>query len=160
MTTIANNTFAAACYDTNTAAELEAALRGPANEQDCAEWGITPEEWREAVEEALAAKREETAAAVTAKIAKLENEWQAATAAIQTAGLTGWTRQAAMAGVERGAMIRIGQAAEPLAHQLGLDPEDPAYDRHGIEVKGYEAIGRVAWEAYVADRLRAVIASI
>ena len=32
MTTIANNTFAAACYDSNTVAELEAALRGPANE--------------------------------------------------------------------------------------------------------------------------------
>ena len=66
MTTIANNTFAAACYDTNTAAELEAALRGPANERDCAEWGIAPEEWREAVEAALAAKREEAAAAVAA----------------------------------------------------------------------------------------------
>ena len=97
---------------------------------------------------------------ITEKIAKLENEWREANAAIQTAGLTGWTRQAAMAGVERGAMIRIGQAAEPLAHQLGLDPEDPAYDRHGIEVKGYEAIGRAAWAAYVSDRLRTVIASI
>ena len=160
MTTIANNTFAAACYDTNTAAELEAALRGPANEQDCAEWCITPEEWREAVADALAAKREEAAAAITEKIAKLENEWREANAAIQAAGLAGWTRQAAMAGVERGAMIRIGQAAEPLAHQLGLDPEDPAYDRHGIEVKGYEAIGRAAWAAYVSDRLRTVIASI
>ena len=98
--------------------------------------------------------------AITEKIAKLENEWRAATAAIQAAGLTGWTRQAAMAGVERGAMIRIGQAAEPLAHQLGLDPEDPAYDWQGIPLTGYEAIGRVAWEAYVADRLRTVIASI
>ena len=58
MTTIANNTFAAACYDSNTVAELEAALRGPANEQDCREWGITAEEWRESVEAALAAKRE------------------------------------------------------------------------------------------------------
>ena len=66
MTTIANNTFAAACYETNTAAELEAALRGPANEQDCAERGISPKEWREAVEAALAAKREEAAAAVAA----------------------------------------------------------------------------------------------
>ena len=97
---------------------------------------------------------------ITEKIAKLENDWQAATAAIQTAGLTGWTRQAAMAGVERGAMVRIGQAAEPLAHQLGLDPEEPAYEYAGYEVTGYEAIGRAAWEAYVADRLRTVIASI
>ena len=160
MTTIANNTFAAACYDTNTAAELEAALRGPANEQDCAEWGITPEEWREAVEEALAAKREETAAAVTAKIAKIEEEWRAATAAIQASGLTGWGRQAAVAGIETGAMNRIGKAAEPLAEQLGLDPEEPVYESGGYEATGFEAIGRAAWEGYVADRLRTVIASI
>ena len=97
---------------------------------------------------------------ITEKIAKLETEWREANAAIQAAGLTGWTRQAALAGVERGAMIRIGQAAEPLAHQLGLDPEDPVYDWQGIGLAGYEAIGRAAWEAYVADRLRAVIASI
>lgn len=58
MTTIADNTFAAACYDRNTAAELEAALQGPANEQDCAEWGISPEEWRDQIALALAAKRE------------------------------------------------------------------------------------------------------
>ena len=97
---------------------------------------------------------------ITEKIAKLENEWREANAAIQAAGLAGWTRQAALAGVERGAMIRIGQAAEPLAEQLGLDSEDPAYDWQGTPLTGYEAIGRVAWEAYVADRLRAVIASI
>ena len=58
MSTIADNTFAAACYDTNTAAELESALQGPANEQDCAEWGITPEEWFNQIALALAAKRE------------------------------------------------------------------------------------------------------
>ena len=160
MITIANNTFAAACYDSNTAAELEAALQGPANEQDCAEWGISPEEWREAVEASLAAKREEAAAAVAAKIARIEEEWRAATAAIQASGLTGWGRQSAMAGIETGAMNRIGKAAEPLAEQLGLDPEEPAYDWQGIPLTGYEAIGRAAWEAYVADRLRAVIASI
>lgn len=97
---------------------------------------------------------------VTAKIEKIETEWRAATAAIQASCLTGWGRQAAMAGIETGAMNRIGKAAEPLAHQLGLDPEDPAYDWHGIEVKGYEAIGRAAWAAYVSDRLRTVIASI
>lgn len=160
MTAIADNTFAAACYNTNTAAELEAALQGHANEQDCAEWGISPKEWREAVEEALAAKREEAAAAVTAKIARIEEEWREANAVIQAAGLAGWTRQAALAGVERGAMIRIGKAAEPLAHQLGLDPEDPAYDWQRIGLTGYEAIGRAAWDAYGSDRLRAVIASI
>ena len=97
---------------------------------------------------------------INEKITKLETEWREANAAIQAAGLTGWTRQAALAGVERGAMIRIGQAAEPLAQQLGLDSEDPAYDWQGIGLTGYEAIGRAAWEAYVSDRLRAVIASI
>lgn len=57
-TTIKNDTFAAACYDTCTIAELDAALRGLANPDDCAEWNISAEEWREAVETALAAKRE------------------------------------------------------------------------------------------------------
>ena len=93
---------------------------------------------------------------ITEKIAKLEEEWREANAAIQAAGLTGWTRQAALAGVERGAMIRIGKAAEPMAQQLGIDPEEPAYN----SLTGYEAIGRAAWEAYGADRLRTVIASI
>ena len=160
MTTIADNTFAAACCDTNTAAELKAALQGPANEQDCAEWGISPKEWREAVEEALAEKREEAAAAVTAKIARVEEEWRAATAAIQASGLTGWGRQSAMAGIETGAMNCIGKAAEPLAEQLGLDPEEPVYESGGYEFTGFEAIGRAAWAAYVSDRLRAIIASI
>lgn len=59
MTTIANNTFAAACYDSNTVAELEAALRGPVDENDCKEWNITPEQWREQIQLALAAKTEE-----------------------------------------------------------------------------------------------------
>ena len=95
-----------------------------------------------------------------AKIAKIEEEWRAATAAIQASGLAGWTRQAALAGVERGAMIRIGQAAEPLAEQLGLDPEEPVYESGGYEATGFEAIGRAAWDAYGSDRLRAVIASI
>lgn len=59
MTTIANNTFAAACYDTNTAEELEVALRGPADENDCKEWGITADQWREQIQLALAAKTEQ-----------------------------------------------------------------------------------------------------
>ena len=58
MTTIDDNSFAAACLNTNTVAELEMALRGPANEQDCREWGITADEWRAAVGAALAAKRD------------------------------------------------------------------------------------------------------
>ena len=97
---------------------------------------------------------------IAEKIAKFENEWRAATAAIQASSLAGWTRQAALAGVERGAMNRIGKAAEPLAEQLGLDPEEPVYESGGYEATGFEAIGRAAWEGYVADRLRTVIASI
>ena len=97
---------------------------------------------------------------ITEKIAKLEEEWREANTTIQAAGMTGWVRQAALAGVERGAMIRIGKAAEPMAQQLGIDPEEPAYNWQGIPLTGYEAIGRAAWEAYVADRLRTVIASI
>lgn len=57
-TTIKNDTFAAACYDTCSIAELEAALAGPANPDDCEAWGISAGEWRKAVEAALAAKRE------------------------------------------------------------------------------------------------------
>lgn len=59
MTTIANNTFASACYDSNTVAELEAALQGPVDESDCKAWKITPEQWREQIQLALAAKTEE-----------------------------------------------------------------------------------------------------
>ena len=42
----------------------------------------------------------------------------------------------------------------------GLDPEEPVYESGGYEATGFEAIGRAAWEGYVADRLRTVIASI
>jgi hypothetical protein len=50
--------FAAACYDVNSAAELEAALkRRTADPADCQEWKITPTQWRAAITEALAAKR-------------------------------------------------------------------------------------------------------
>lgn len=97
---------------------------------------------------------------IAAQIATLEAEWKAANAAIQASGLTGWGRQSAMAGIETGAMNRIGKAAEPLAKQLGLDPDEPVYDFGGYEATGYEAIGRAAWAAYVSDRLRAVIDSI
>jgi hypothetical protein len=54
--------FAEACYDTNTIAELENALKQrAADKTDCQEWKITPTQWREAISEALAAKKAEAA---------------------------------------------------------------------------------------------------
>ena len=53
---IADNTFAAACYEQNSVLELQLSLRREADKHDCAEWGITPEQWREQIEIALAAK--------------------------------------------------------------------------------------------------------
>ena len=47
--------FAAACYDTNSIAELQDALaQRSADADDCAAWGITPREWRAAIAAALA----------------------------------------------------------------------------------------------------------
>ena len=52
--------FAEACYDTNTVAELEAALeQRAADTTDCEIWEITPTQWRAAIAEALAAKLED-----------------------------------------------------------------------------------------------------
>ena len=49
--------FAEACYDTNTVAELEEALKQrAADKTDCEEWKITPTQWRAAIAEALEAK--------------------------------------------------------------------------------------------------------
>jgi len=45
--------FAAACSDMNSMDELEEALRGPADARDCQEWGLSPEDWREAIEDAI-----------------------------------------------------------------------------------------------------------
>lgn len=56
--TIADNTFAAACFDQNSIEELEAALLEQPNETDCAEWDLTAEEWREQIALALKEKRE------------------------------------------------------------------------------------------------------
>ena len=54
--------FAEACYDTNSIAELEAALKQrAADKTDCQEWKITPTQWRAAIAEALAAKKAEAA---------------------------------------------------------------------------------------------------
>ena len=53
---VAENTFAAACYDTNTISELRAALDGEADPIDMREWSLSADEWREQVETALAAR--------------------------------------------------------------------------------------------------------
>ena len=50
---IKDNTFAAACYNENTIAELETALVGDADETDMKVWGINQTEWREQIQTAL-----------------------------------------------------------------------------------------------------------
>ena len=49
--------FAGACYDTNTIAELQAALKEPQDSPDCLSdcrlWELDYEEWREAIADAL-----------------------------------------------------------------------------------------------------------
>jgi hypothetical protein len=59
MTTINENTFAAACYEMNSIAELEAAIAGPADKIDMKSWGLTEQEWRDQIALALKAKRED-----------------------------------------------------------------------------------------------------
>lgn len=54
---IEENTFAEACYNKNTIAELEQARNEAADPRDCATWEITAAEWRQQIELALAAKR-------------------------------------------------------------------------------------------------------
>lgn len=58
---IENNTFAAACYDKKTIAELEAAKLGEPDKEEMEKWGLTAEEWLTGIELALAAKCEDTA---------------------------------------------------------------------------------------------------
>jgi hypothetical protein len=49
--------FAEACYNQNSTAELKAALAGKrADRADCAEWGLTAAQWREAIGRALIAQ--------------------------------------------------------------------------------------------------------
>lgn len=57
MTKIADNTFAAAVFDQNSVEEIKDALARPeADATDCAEWGISPAEWRQQLQMALDAK--------------------------------------------------------------------------------------------------------
>lgn len=53
------NTFAAACYDQNTIAELEQALIDGPDATDMANWGITAEEWTNEINSALVALRDD-----------------------------------------------------------------------------------------------------
>jgi len=57
MINIAENTFAAACYDQNSIKELENALIAPADATDMATWSLTEEEYFADIKSALDAKR-------------------------------------------------------------------------------------------------------
>ena len=54
---IESGTFAEACYDSNSIADLEEALAASPDVADMEAWGLTAAEWREQIELALAAKR-------------------------------------------------------------------------------------------------------
>jgi len=54
---IQDNTFAAACYNDNSIAELEQALFEGPDATDMANWGLSESEWREQVEQTLAELR-------------------------------------------------------------------------------------------------------
>jgi len=51
--------FAEACYENNSISELMAATESDADETDCNTWGITAEEWGNAVVAALHARTHE-----------------------------------------------------------------------------------------------------
>jgi len=61
------NTFAEACYDQNSIAELEEALAGPVDEVDCKTWGIDADEWRRSIKLALDARKAEAMTADEAR---------------------------------------------------------------------------------------------
>lgn len=61
MTRIAENTFAAACYDMNSLAELRTALAGEPDAADMAAWSLTEDQWRAEIQTAIAAKEEDAA---------------------------------------------------------------------------------------------------
>ena len=51
--------FAEACYNQNSIRELEEALASAPDAAELEAWGLTADEWREQIELALAAKRED-----------------------------------------------------------------------------------------------------
>ena len=58
---IRDNTFAAACYNDNSIAELEQALIDGPDTADMAAWGLSENEWREQIEQAITEMRAEMA---------------------------------------------------------------------------------------------------
>lgn len=54
---IDENSFAAAAYEQNTIADLEAALHAPADPVDMEAWGLTEDKYYAQIKLALAAKR-------------------------------------------------------------------------------------------------------
>jgi hypothetical protein len=61
MIKIDENTFAAACYNQNSIADLEQCLIDGPDQTDMKTWNIDADEWIEQIELALAAKREDLA---------------------------------------------------------------------------------------------------
>jgi len=57
MTTIIDNTFAAACYDTNSINELEAILASGPDAVDLKTWDLSTAEWKYQIQLAIAALR-------------------------------------------------------------------------------------------------------
>jgi hypothetical protein len=58
---LAGKNFATACFDQNSIAELESPhAPEDADLDECSNWGITPEEWSDAIEAALNERREYT----------------------------------------------------------------------------------------------------
>ncbi len=56
-TYIESGTFSEACYNDNSVTELQEALASrSADKTDCKTWGITPTQWRNEINLALAAK--------------------------------------------------------------------------------------------------------
>jgi len=56
---IQENTFAEACYNTNSIKELEAALNAPADENDMEQWGLSESEYFEEIKTALTELKED-----------------------------------------------------------------------------------------------------
>lgn len=59
MTFIADNTFAAACYNNNTADELESVLRADVDHADLEQWGLTESEYKNELKRAIQALKED-----------------------------------------------------------------------------------------------------
>lgn len=51
--TIAANTFAHACIEQNILTDLREMLNGPVDERDCYAWGLTGDQWRQQIAQAI-----------------------------------------------------------------------------------------------------------